>query len=110
MGDDGDYLFVVESGKLECRKEIDGVDTQVKVSGLRGEWVPGCRANNPLYILVLQPASEWRVCLLHWEDMEEIVWHKILSLLLLSPFMKRTVLVRCHKSVIRTPLRRTTTS
>lgn len=31
QGDDGDYLFVVEQGKLECYKQIDGEDKVVKV-------------------------------------------------------------------------------
>jgi len=30
MGDNGDYLFVIEKGILECRKSIDGVDTLLK--------------------------------------------------------------------------------
>ena len=30
LGDEGDFLFVVETGALECRKEIDGVDTLLK--------------------------------------------------------------------------------
>lgn len=30
MGDDGDYLFVIEEGKLECYKDIEGVSTVVK--------------------------------------------------------------------------------
>jgi len=30
QGDDGDYLFVVESGNLECYKDINGVSTVVK--------------------------------------------------------------------------------
>ncbi|CAD7954549.1 unnamed protein product [Amoebophrya sp. A25] len=30
MGDDGDYLFVIEEGKLECFKDIEGVPTVVK--------------------------------------------------------------------------------
>jgi len=30
-GDDGDYLFVIEKGSLECRKKIDGEDKVVKV-------------------------------------------------------------------------------
>jgi len=29
-GDDGDYLFVIEQGSLECIKNIEGVDTVVK--------------------------------------------------------------------------------
>ena len=33
LGDEGDFLFVVESGSLECRKEIEGVDTVLKVVG-----------------------------------------------------------------------------
>jgi len=30
LGDNGDYLFVIEQGLLECRKEINGVDTLLK--------------------------------------------------------------------------------
>lgn len=30
-GDDGDYLFVIESGNLDCVKKIDGEDKVVKV-------------------------------------------------------------------------------
>lgn len=30
LGDAGDYLFVIEKGELECRKEINGVDTLLK--------------------------------------------------------------------------------
>ena len=30
LGDEGDFLFVVETGALECRKEIDGTDTLLK--------------------------------------------------------------------------------
>jgi cAMP-dependent protein kinase regulator len=30
LGDNGDYLFVIEKGTLECRKEINGVDTLLK--------------------------------------------------------------------------------
>lgn len=30
LGDQGDFLFVVEKGALECRKDIDGVDTLLK--------------------------------------------------------------------------------
>lgn len=30
LGDNGDYLFVIEKGSLECRKEINGVDTLLK--------------------------------------------------------------------------------
>lgn len=30
MGDNGDYLFVIEKGILECRKEINGIDTLLK--------------------------------------------------------------------------------
>lgn len=30
QGDDGDYLFVVEDGRLECYKDINGVSTVVK--------------------------------------------------------------------------------
>lgn len=30
LGDEGDFLFVIETGSLECRKEIDGVDTLLK--------------------------------------------------------------------------------
>lgn len=30
LGDNGDYLFVIEKGQLECRKEINGVDTLLK--------------------------------------------------------------------------------
>lgn len=30
MGDDGDYMFVIQSGKLDCIKPIDGEDKVVK--------------------------------------------------------------------------------
>lgn len=30
QGDDGDFLFIIETGTLECTKPIDGVDTVVK--------------------------------------------------------------------------------
>lgn len=30
LGDEGDFLFVIEKGSLECRKEINGVDTLLK--------------------------------------------------------------------------------
>lgn len=40
LGDDGDFLFVIEKGVLECRKEIDGVDTLLKtvVEGTTIAW------------------------------------------------------------------------